>query len=118
MKTSLFTAFAVIPTLFLGSCKQPPKAEEPHKNCLALKQPVEGQIYGVSQVWSEKGQRYALAVDLAEAEQITGGGERTTTFKYKQETRGVMKVEGHVPTSDEEKIHFLKLVNGRWTFTK
>ncbi len=118
MKTSFLTIIGIISTLPLASCQKQSLKQENHEHCLTLKKPIEGKIYGVSQVWSSNGQRYALVVDLAEAERRSDRQETTTTFKYNEETRGVVKVDGHVPTSGEEKTHFLKLVNGRWEFTK
>lgn len=117
MKTSLFTTIPFLTALFLTSCsKQESQSGTLHENHLLLKQPLDGQIYGVSQIWSQKGQRYALVTNLSDVEEVTGNGKTTTTFKYDNETIGVMKVDGNIPTSSEKKISFLKRVKGRWEF--
>ena len=105
--------------LLMSACRQAaPVAMSPdtHQQCLALKQPVEGQIYGVSNIWDQKGGRYALVTEVSEINELTGPEGRTTKFTYNEETTGVLKIEKTIPLTREHKVTLLQLENGRWRF--
>jgi hypothetical protein len=82
-----------------------------------LKQPVEGDLYGVANIWDQDDKRYILACKVTNTTTTPkGDGWVTEKYTYDETSTGVMEVTKNVPLRNQTRVEFVKLENGRWMF--